>query len=794
MSLLARVDTQTKHKTLEDYFDDEFKPDAPGSCHRWENKVPEAWEETVQMLRVATGKATMLKSSMPAPAMAERWEEWIRAEQTFRALLALHAQQQWEVANFYRFGKPHSKLKNQPGTPLGDRTMAEIIEGRCPTGNRLPRKPYLRCDSDYFLYVRGDHIDPRDTGTSAEDKHTIARPSESHIPCPNGAWILQGFAKKDSFYSCQVHSVEPGEKLVRRDVCMNDPKLGKNLAQSIWFEYTIPSDPWNWNSKRRIVTWCPEALNRESWSAAAGAHSIKEGDRLGHSMALTWVHEMYHYVQRWLDGPALKSDGSLWAGKQTYGWNKAVNLGQHRPERAIVSPENMDLFAAAMYFKEWHWGSGLAKKCPEEDDFDPIKVYPPDPIPPEVTNDSDQSSESDTGSSDSHHSGDESNTLQPNSPARRNAVPQHKRRNQEPQDDGNSDSTIDAEQASRETSANDDDATAEVSKEGLPLKREDEYASRELENFFRSAWADILDILSIAKQKAELLAATKSSNPEEIREQLRLKQIFRALFGDSSPTLLAENYQYLLVYGIESQIYLQCGDNALVYLKATSVDPRDAGTPNEGKYTLAKSLSPIEPCPHGAWFFAGLEKAKSFYECQHTPLPGRYTFRHAGWCPGRQTYGQVVETPTKTVLGFCNSILSSDTWSVKEESTNIKEGQDFHFDKYLQSTWIHEMFHYIEKFIDEPSVDDTGKPQGEAPYDSSMRKTFGWPSCVDLGQHEPERALKSPENLAAFAMAAYLEQWHWASGVAKKAPEKEPFDPIQAYKTNMHDQSSRIIS
>ena len=73
-----------------------------------------------------------------------------------------------------------------------------------------------------------------------------------------------------------------------------------------------------------------------------------------------------------IDEPAFTAEGEPWEGHRTYGWEKAVNLGQHATRRTIFSPENMDLFAEAMYFKDWHWGSGRAKKCPEEDDFDPV--------------------------------------------------------------------------------------------------------------------------------------------------------------------------------------------------------------------------------------------------------------------------------------------------------------------------------------------------------------------------------------------------------------------------------------
>ncbi|PPJ53084.1 hypothetical protein CBER1_11561 [Cercospora berteroae] len=585
MSLLARVDPENKHK-VEDYFHVEFTRDAPGSCHPWETKVREAWEETIQMLRIATGKAKMLRSSKPAPAMAERRDEWIRAEQTFRAL----------------FGKPDAKPEDFEGAEFNDKPMAEVIEGHILFEHlQLPQKPYLRCDQDYFLYVKPDHVDPRDAGTPEEGKHTFVKPSKNNVPCPNGAWILQGFPKQQTFWQCYPDPVPRVEDRAMDDVCTDDPIMGKALAKSIWFEYTPSTNRWNWDSDRRIVTLCPALLNRADPSASATSSGIKEGDRLGYPIAVTWVHEMFHYVSGWFDERAVTAEGEPWEERHTYGWREAVNLGQHAAQRTIFSPENMDLFAAAMYFKEWHWGSGRAKKCPEEEDFDPIKAYQAYETQPD--NDS-SSSGSESGSDNSEHSSNDLPLSDPHTPARRNAVLQHKTRDQELQDDGHSDSA-----------------------------------------------------------------------------------------------------------------------------------------------------------------------------------------NGAGRCANTKTYGQVVKTPPTTVLDFFNSVLLSNTWSVKEESTNIKECQDFRFNKFLQSTWIHEMLHYIEKFIDEPSVDDKSRPRGVTYYDNGLRGTVGWPSCVNLAQDGPKRALESSENLAAFAMAVSLWQWHWPSGVAKKTPEKEPFDPTQAYKTNMHDPS-----
>ena len=135
-------------------------------------------------------------------------------------------------------------------------------------------------------------------------------------------------------------------------------------------------------------------------------------------------------------------------------------------------------------------------------------------------------------------------------PARRNVLLQHKRKDQEPQDDGNSDSTNNAERVSREMSASYDDADAHESKERIRFKRANEDGVSGLQDVFRvdpmdpspkgsckshmeklrAAWDDVVDILRIAQQKAELLKDNDLSKPEEREESPRLKQIFRALW------------------------------------------------------------------------------------------------------------------------------------------------------------------------------------------------------------------------------------------------------------------------
>lgn len=58
--------------------------------------------------------------------------------------------------------------------------------------------------------------------------------------------------------------------------------------------------------------------------------------------------------------------------QKVYGWLKAMNLAQTRQNRAAKSPENFSLFATAVYWKKWFWGSGSAKSDAEEEGFDPV--------------------------------------------------------------------------------------------------------------------------------------------------------------------------------------------------------------------------------------------------------------------------------------------------------------------------------------------------------------------------------------------------------------------------------------
>lgn len=82
-----------------------------------------------------------------------------------------------------------------------------------------------------------------------------------------------------------------------------------------------------------------------------------------------------------IDEPALDAKGHKSPPVEgedagTYGWRASVNLGQYDSARAAVSPEAMSYFASAVYFDDWYWASGSAKKEAEKDafDFDPVSA------------------------------------------------------------------------------------------------------------------------------------------------------------------------------------------------------------------------------------------------------------------------------------------------------------------------------------------------------------------------------------------------------------------------------------
>jgi hypothetical protein len=85
----------------------------------------------------------------------------------------------------------------------------------------------------------------------------------------------------------------------------------------------------------------------------------------------------------------------------------------------------------------------------------------------------------------------------------------------------------------------------------------------------------------------------------------------------------------------------------------------------------------------------------------------------------------------------------------------------------------------IAQVDDEPAFDAQGKlvlGTGKKWDESRSRfvvsktiiqKTYSWEDCVNLARKDPRLAAQSPENLANFATAMYLNEWDWRYGYAQ---------------------------
>ncbi|KAL8755516.1 MAG: hypothetical protein Q9184_004780 [Pyrenodesmia sp. 2 TL-2023] len=113
--------------------------------------------------------------------------------------------------------------------------------------------------------------------------------------------------------------------------------------------------------KVRAITFCDRAFGKDSLQKAKG--SISTGDALDSklTMAHLWVHEWGHLVNEYQDEEAVDGSGNLIQAPAN-GWTRTANLARWDPERAAKAPDNYALFATAVYFDNYGWGSGAAEK------------------------------------------------------------------------------------------------------------------------------------------------------------------------------------------------------------------------------------------------------------------------------------------------------------------------------------------------------------------------------------------------------------------------------------------------
>ncbi|KAL8911859.1 MAG: hypothetical protein Q9171_003047 [Xanthocarpia ochracea] len=98
-------------------------------------------------------------------------------------------------------------------------------------------------------------------------------------------------------------------------------------------------------------------------SLAVTKSNIQLGNRLDDKLTLAhiWIHEWGHLHNRFEDEKAVDEFGQVTPGDAN-GWQKGVNLARFDPDRARKAPDLYALFAVAVYFDNFGWGSGVAEK------------------------------------------------------------------------------------------------------------------------------------------------------------------------------------------------------------------------------------------------------------------------------------------------------------------------------------------------------------------------------------------------------------------------------------------------
>ncbi|KAL8817181.1 MAG: hypothetical protein Q9223_003936 [Gallowayella weberi] len=112
----------------------------------------------------------------------------------------------------------------------------------------------------------------------------------------------------------------------------------------------------------RATTFCDLAFDPQYKTLQETKIQIQPGDRLDRKITLAhlWIHEWGHLLNQFEDEPAVDSSGHPIAGDAN-GWERAVNLARFEVDRARGAPDLYALFATAVFFDNYGWGSGVAE-------------------------------------------------------------------------------------------------------------------------------------------------------------------------------------------------------------------------------------------------------------------------------------------------------------------------------------------------------------------------------------------------------------------------------------------------
>ncbi|KAK4494863.1 hypothetical protein PRZ48_014219 [Zasmidium cellare] len=290
-----------------------------------------------------------------------------------------------------------------------------------------------------------------------------------------------------------------------------------------------------------------------------------------------------------------------------------------------------------------------------------------------------------------------------------------------------------------------------------------------------TAWQEMLSMIDAGRGAARKIAETQeepiySDDPNALKEYknwLRITQPFHALYDVASLAELRwraqkviKVYDHLMTRNRVTtpqgpRFWVVCNDDWIVYKTSTFTDPRDIGTPNQGRFTIGDpdpNKPDRESYPEGAYYLPGVKPYLWWEEGYSQPND-----EHPFCKPGVRVASLILQG----VVIFCEEAFKAPNAPMQAMEGQIRPGDRIDQTQYkntLPQNWFRELFWYCWNKDDE-ALDDT--------------KPYSWAKTIDIANTDSKKIMDTAQAYIFYATAMYWDSFYWGHGVAAKSPEME---------------------
>ncbi|KAI4275767.1 MAG: hypothetical protein LQ337_002982 [Flavoplaca oasis] len=278
-----------------------------------------AFGEAVKAVQQAIQAFDNLKEPRPAAYHLNKRRTWDRQAQLLKALFNINVD------------KSHPLTPDNEDANVVQGFFQDMLDGHDYNIPDVTRKYWLFC-GDNWLVWKG----PSETN-EADDRDPKRTLGETF---GRGAHLAQVTTPMKSLnvyiYSLQIQAPNPQCR-------------GSQFASTL--------------VNTQSTTFCPPSFGDEMKSLTATKSGIKARDPLDSkkTRAHLWIHEWGHLINNFDDESSVNAAGIPIPGDANQ-WTRVVNLARHVPDRVRRAPDAYALFATAVFFDNYGWGTGVAEK------------------------------------------------------------------------------------------------------------------------------------------------------------------------------------------------------------------------------------------------------------------------------------------------------------------------------------------------------------------------------------------------------------------------------------------------